>query len=609
VRNGREPRRLRAVEALDSHVMVEPQPRTPLPNTDERPNLVAVPAQRLSDGQMFFDAVDGEEEVLFRISADALTGEDDLISEDNAEDGETAPETEAAASIVAMPEAEAAAPETVAEAVAEVAPETVPEAVAEVAPETVAPAPEAEAALIADLAAHPLPYESPQTTPVDDPLLQARLARIHLRTGSFSLARAELETLQGRKQLTTAGWLDLAEARWRTGDLHGAGEAASAYLAADGEEVLGFVIAAEATAMANRLAEARQFAEQAMLRYLSDLDPVFAGIARKAMWSAVVAPPAIVPVSKAPSGKRAIAPTDAAETVVVLAAVPAPEAAPAPEAVAAPAPDAVAAPATEAAPAPDAVAAPATEAAPAPDAVAAPATEAAPAPDAVAAPAPEAVAVPTVESVDGPEHAIAESVVETTVERATEAGLEQAPELVEATVEPMVEPPQPAVESAVESAAEPAAAEPTAVEPPAVEPAAVQPTVEPTSEVAAELAPEPAVEAEAPEDPTAAQADGELASGRAYLDGNDALLAALHFGVALRLNQTRASAVIEAIGDRVDLPLQMVRGEAVRLLGIAADAAAATASRSAVVEPAASVVEPEPPTQPTAPEPSPIRWD
>jgi len=61
------------------------------------------------------------------------------------------------------------------------------------------------------------------------------------------------------------------------------------------------------------------------------------------------------------------------------------------------------------------------------------------------------------------------------------------------------------------------------------------------------------------------------------------------------------------------LPLQMVRAEAVRLLGIAADAAAAAASRSAVVEPApelaASVVEPEPPTQPTAPEPPPIRWD
>ncbi|HEX7498183.1 MAG TPA: hypothetical protein VF344_06950 [Candidatus Limnocylindrales bacterium] len=588
MRNGREPRRLRAVEALDSHVMVEPQPRAPLPNTDERPNLVAVPAQGLSDGQMFFDAVDGEEEVLFRISADALIGEDDLVSQDNAEDGETAPETEAMASIVAMPDSEAAAPEAAApeaapeaemvaeavapapeevaeadaaapEVVAEVAPEaevvpSTPEVVAEVAPEA---APEAEAALIAGLAAHPLPYESPQTTPVDDPLLQARLARIHLRTGSFSLARAELETLQGRKQLNTAGWLDLAEVRWRTGDLHGAGEAASAYLAADGEEVLGFVIAAEATAMANRLAEARQFAEQAMLRYLSDLDPVFAGIARKAMWSAVVAPPATVPVSKAPSGKRAIAPTDAVETVVVLAAVPAP------------------------------------------DAVAAPATEAPPAPDAVAA--------PVVESVDGPEHAIAESLVEptveTTVEPATEAALEQAPELVEATVEPFVEPPQPAIESAVESAAGPAA-----VEPPAVEPAAVQPTVEPTSEAAAELAPEPAVEAEAPEDPTAAQADGELASGRSYLDGNDALLAALHFGVALRLNQTRASAVIEAIGDRGDLPLQMVRGEAVRLLGIAAHAAAA--SRSAVVEPAPEpVVEPEPPTQPTAPEPPPIRWD
>jgi len=123
-----------------------------------------------------------------------------------------------------------------------------------------------------------------------------------------------------------------------------------------------------------------------------------------------------------------------------------------------------------------------------------------------------------------------------------------------------------------------------------------------------------------PEDPTVAEADGEVASGRSYLDGNDPLMAALHFGVALRLNQTRASAVIEAIGDRQDMPLQMVRGEAVRLLGMA-DAGAA--AQSAAVEPSAPVVEaaersapllepavePEPPAQFQAPKPPPIRWD
>ena len=79
MRNGQEPRRLHAVEPLDRHVMAQPRP--PLPGNEERPNLVAVPARDLSDGQMAFDAVAGEDEVLFRISADALIGEDDLVSE------------------------------------------------------------------------------------------------------------------------------------------------------------------------------------------------------------------------------------------------------------------------------------------------------------------------------------------------------------------------------------------------------------------------------------------------------------------------------------------------------------------------------------------------
>jgi hypothetical protein len=124
-----------------------------------------------------------------------------------------------------------------------------------------------------------------------------------------------------------------------------------------------------------------------------------------------------------------------------------------------------------------------------------------------------------------------------------------------------------------------------------------------------------------PEDPTAAQADGEVASGRSYLEGNDPLMAALHFGVALRLNQTRARAVIEAIDDRQDVPLQLVRDEAVRLLGMAGDAGAA--AQLVVAEPEGPVVEsaqptaqlvepavePEPPARPQTPEPPPIRWD
>jgi hypothetical protein len=534
--------------------MMEPQAGAPLPGNDERPNLVAVPAQDLSGGQMSFDAV--EDEVQFRISTDALIGEDDLVSEDDAEQNEAAgePSGEVEAEGVAEVEVEVAEaavaepvvvePKTVTELAAELVAEAIAEGVRSDAPPTlvvvaegepevevaegqhdVAAEPEPEApsvALIADLTAQPLPYESPQAAPVDDPSLQARLARIHLRTGSLALARAELETLAGRNQLDTAGRLDLAEARWRTGDLPGAGEAASAYLAANGEEVLGFVIAAEAAAMVKRIAEARHYVEQAMERYVSDLDPVFAGIARRAVWSVVVASPAAVSVPQA--------------VTVVPAVETAPAAGPTVE------------PAPEPAPEPAATAEPAPEPAPEPAATAEPAPEPAPEPAATAEPAPEPAPEPA------------------------------------ATVEPTVE-----------QAPEPAAA--------------VEPTLE------------PAVEAEAPEDPTAAQADGEVASGRSYLEGNDSLMAALHFGVALRLNQTRASAVIEAIGDRQDVPLQMVRAEAVLLLGIPADAGAAP--QSAVVEAAAPVVEavppsapllepavePEPPVPPQAPEPPPIRWD
>ena len=56
------------------------------------------------------------------------------------------------------------------------------------------------------------------------------LARLHLRTGLLRLARVELEELAGEGRLDTDGILDLAEARWRTGDLRGAAEAAGAWL-------------------------------------------------------------------------------------------------------------------------------------------------------------------------------------------------------------------------------------------------------------------------------------------------------------------------------------------------------------------------------------------
>ncbi len=112
----------------------------------------------------------------------------------------------------------------------------------------------------------------------------ARLAGLHLRGGALALARAELETLAGSGQLDDAALLDLAEARWRTDDLPGAGEAAAAYLATGREDVLALIIAAEATVALGRPNEARRLASRALERGDLPLETLFAGIARSAVW-------------------------------------------------------------------------------------------------------------------------------------------------------------------------------------------------------------------------------------------------------------------------------------------------------------------------------------
>jgi tetratricopeptide (TPR) repeat protein len=114
------------------------------------------------------------------------------------------------------------------------------------------------------------------------------IARIHLRLGSLSLARAELEALAGQDALDVDGLLDLAEARWRTGDLPGAGDAAQAYLASGGESAVGYVIAAEAVGAVGRPGEARRLAAEAMERTNTSLDAIFAGMPRSLIWPADV---------------------------------------------------------------------------------------------------------------------------------------------------------------------------------------------------------------------------------------------------------------------------------------------------------------------------------
>lgn len=111
-----------------------------------------------------------------------------------------------------------------------------------------------------------------------------RVARVHLRNGALGLARAELEAAAGRGSLDEDALLDLAEARWRTGDLAGAGEVANAYLATGRRDPLAFVVAAEAVAALGRPSEARRLAASAVAERGQDLDTIFAGMPRSHIW-------------------------------------------------------------------------------------------------------------------------------------------------------------------------------------------------------------------------------------------------------------------------------------------------------------------------------------
>lgn len=117
------------------------------------------------------------------------------------------------------------------------------------------------------------------------------LARVHLRLGSLALARAELEVLAGQGVLDMSGQVDLAEARWRTGHLGGAGEAASIVIAAGEEDPVALAIAAEAAAALGRPSEARRLANRAMECIEGPIDALFAGMPRSGVWPADAAEP------------------------------------------------------------------------------------------------------------------------------------------------------------------------------------------------------------------------------------------------------------------------------------------------------------------------------
>lgn len=125
-----------------------------------------------------------------------------------------------------------------------------------------------------------------------------RIAGLHLRTGQHALARAELEALAGRGRLDEDALLDLAEVRWRTGDLSGAGDAANALLALGAEPLLALVIAAEAVSAAGRPGEARRLSTRALEVAGGPLDPLFAGMPRAMVW------PAAGPDAASPEPRR-----------------------------------------------------------------------------------------------------------------------------------------------------------------------------------------------------------------------------------------------------------------------------------------------------------------
>ncbi len=110
------------------------------------------------------------------------------------------------------------------------------------------------------------------------------IARLHLRMGQLQLARAELEALAGRDALDEAALVDLAEARWRTGDLAGANEAATALLARGTDGAFALLIAAEFVAAQGRPGEARRLAARALALTDGPLDAVFAGMPRSLIW-------------------------------------------------------------------------------------------------------------------------------------------------------------------------------------------------------------------------------------------------------------------------------------------------------------------------------------
>lgn len=113
-----------------------------------------------------------------------------------------------------------------------------------------------------------------------------RVARVHLRMGQLTLARAELEDLFREDRLDLSGMAMLAEVRWRTGDGTGAADAATAHIEAGGADEVALCIAAEAAAAGGRTSDARALMDLLPISDTTTLDALFAGMPRRAFWPA-----------------------------------------------------------------------------------------------------------------------------------------------------------------------------------------------------------------------------------------------------------------------------------------------------------------------------------
>lgn len=132
----------------------------------------------------------------------------------------------------------------------------------------------------------PLPAPSTDQVAAEDRSADARLARLHLRGGLVALARASLEQMAGAATLDRDAMADLAETRWRGGDLDGAADSARVHRASGGEEPMAALIEAESLGHTDHHGGAASLAEGVYRRVGPALELYFAGEVRSGLWPA-----------------------------------------------------------------------------------------------------------------------------------------------------------------------------------------------------------------------------------------------------------------------------------------------------------------------------------